>query len=188
MPIITNLDNLINSAVTNWGTSNVNVMVRTTYDTNENGIVDDSELLSGNSPTYYLDRANHTGTIQHTVISDYDLTLAGTGNLTPFIPSSDYHPATKKYVDDSISFAGGGDMLKTVYDTNDNGVVDNSQALSGQGASYYLDWTNFTGTPTTVSGYGITDVYTTNQLNNGQLDSRYYTETEVDALFAVQEW
>lgn len=37
-------------------------------------------------------------------------------NTTAFTPTTDYHPATKKYVDDSVSDAGGGDMLKTTYD------------------------------------------------------------------------
>lgn len=45
------------------------------------------------------------------------LTLSGA-------PSNDLHAATKKYVDDSVSSAGGGDMLKSVYDTNDDGKVD----------------------------------------------------------------
>lgn len=45
------------------------------------------------------------------------LTLSGA-------PSNDLHAATKKYVVDSVSSAGGGDMLKSVYDTNDDGKVD----------------------------------------------------------------
>jgi len=31
--------------------------------------------------------------------------------------------------------------------------------LDGQEGSIYLDWTNFTSTPTTISGYGITDAF-----------------------------
>jgi hypothetical protein len=40
---------------------------------------------------------------------------------------------------------GLGDMLKSIYDTNDSGVVDNSEKLNGNAASYYLDRTNHTG-------------------------------------------
>lgn len=40
--------------------------------------------------------------------------------------------------------------------------------------------------PTTISGYGITDVYTKAELNAGQLDNRYYTETEVNAALALK--
>lgn len=48
-------------------------------------------------------------------------------------------------------------MLTTVYDSTANGIVDDSEKLNNQSASYYLSWNNFTDTPTTVSGYGITD-------------------------------
>ncbi len=42
--------------------------------------------------------------------------------------------------------AGGGDMLKSVYDNNDDGLVDNSDSLNAQAASFYLARTNHTGT------------------------------------------
>jgi hypothetical protein len=47
-----------------------------------------------------------------------------------------------------------GDMEKSIYDTNNSGVVDNSEQLNGQGASHYLDRTNHTGSQAigTVSG------------------------------------
>lgn len=34
--------------------------------------------------------------------------------------------------------SGAGDMLKSVYDTNDNGIVDNSEKLGGNTPDYYL--------------------------------------------------
>lgn len=40
--------------------------------------------------------------------------------------------------------------------------------------------------PTTISGYGITDAYTKAELHAGQLDNRYYTETEVNAALALK--
>jgi len=80
--------------------------------------------------------------------------------------------AVKIYVDTAIQGLGGsggiGDMLKSTYDTNNNGVVDDSEMLDTQLPAYYLNWNNFTNTPTTIAGYGITDVY---------------TETEIDAFF-----
>src|SRR5690606_31605209 len=45
--------------------------------------------------------------ISHTQVSDYDTELAGKTNTTAFTPTGDYHPATKKYVDDEITAAGG---------------------------------------------------------------------------------
>lgn len=44
---------------------------------------------------------------------------------------------TSKAVADAISFAGGGDMLKAIYDSNNNGVVDNAERLNGYEYSYF---------------------------------------------------
>ena len=52
-------------------------------------------------------------------------------NTASYTPSASYHPATKKYVDDSVSAAGGGDMLKAVYDANNNGRVDDADKVNG---------------------------------------------------------
>lgn len=68
--------------------------------------------------------------------ADASSVLAKT-NTTAYTPTGSYHPATKKYVDDSVSAAGGGDMLKSVYDTNGDGVVDDAEKLGGQLPSYY---------------------------------------------------
>ena len=43
-------------------------------------------------------------------------------NTEIFVPTENYNPATKKYVDDLISTSGGGDMLKTVYDKQNKGL------------------------------------------------------------------
>lgn len=59
-------------------------------------------------------------------------------NTTAFTPTANYQPATKKYVDDNISAAGGGDMMKSVYDMDGDGIVDNAEKLGGQPPSYYV--------------------------------------------------
>jgi hypothetical protein len=44
---------------------------------------------------------------------------------------------------DCLDFSGGaGDMLKSVYDIDDNGIVDNSEALGGTGASLFAEKEN----------------------------------------------
>ncbi len=58
-------------------------------------------------------------------------------NTDAFTPTANYQPATKKYVDDSISNAGGGDMMRATYDTDGSGVVDNAEKLGGNEPSYY---------------------------------------------------
>lgn len=93
-----------------------------------------TDLTDGGASTLHYhtsdrDRANHTGaqaistvtglqtaldgkassshTHAHGDITDFDTELAGTSNTTAFTPTADYHPATKKYVDDEITGAGG---------------------------------------------------------------------------------
>lgn len=98
-----------------------------------------------------------------TLNADTTITLSG-GVLK--VPTS---YAVKKYVDNAILAAmggGGGDMFKSTYDSDDSGIVDDSEMLGGELPSYYLAWANFTGKPTTVAGYGITDAYTKIQIDN----------------------
>ncbi|MEG0764208.1 MAG: hypothetical protein RR424_10340 [Oscillospiraceae bacterium] len=63
------------------------------------------------------------------------LNLSG-GTLTGFLtlhaaPTANMHAANKKYVDDIAGGKGNGDMLKTVYDANNDGIVDNAALLGG---------------------------------------------------------
>lgn len=75
--------------------------------------------------------------------------------------------ALAKQYTDSVAFGGGGggsgDMLKSVYDTNSNGVVDDSERLGGQTPDFYAAKEEL---PVNVS-----------ELAN---DARYQTETQVD--------
>ena len=51
---------------------------------------------------------------------------------------------TGKAISEYISELGGGDMLKAVYDTDNSGVVDNSEKLGGQLPSFYQKATDGT--------------------------------------------
>lgn len=64
------------------------------------------------------------------------------------------------------SIGGGGDMLKEVYDTNDDGKVDAAEAADS------VPWDGVTGKPSTFPPAGHNH------------DDRYYTEAEVDDLLA----
>lgn len=50
----------------------------------------------------YLQAQLNQHTHTHDQISDFDKVLSGTNNSNPFTPTSDYHPATKIYVDTEI--------------------------------------------------------------------------------------
>lgn len=66
-------------------------------------------------------------------------------NTTQYSPTSNYHPATKKYVDDYVQDHSPGDMLKSIYDTNNDGIVDkaahsnNADRISGKEVNDSLD-------------------------------------------------
>jgi hypothetical protein len=120
-----------------------------------------------------LDRANHTGTQTLSTISDAGtiasfnsgdyLNTARTGTYTP---TADYHPATKKYVDDNIitdhgGLAGLGDDDHTQYFTT--GRADSRYSQLGHthvvadisNSGLLLDRANHTGTQTasTISDF-----------------------------------
>lgn len=70
---------------------------------------------------------------------------------------------------------GSGDMETDVYDTNRNGIVDNSERLNNQTPDYYLNYNNFTNTPTIPT--------TTNELTN---NSDFTTKNYVDSTFETK--
>lgn len=96
--------------------------------------------LTGNwnaAYTHISDAVKHITSDERTLWNTVSgkLPLSG-GTLTGFLtlhaaPTANLHAATKKYVDDKISAAGGGDMLKSVYDADGDGVVDNAEKVNG---------------------------------------------------------
>ncbi|NPV12864.1 MAG: hypothetical protein HPY57_13920 [Ignavibacteria bacterium] len=80
-------------------------------------------------------------------------------------------------------------LSANTFDTtiNTNGInnVGNITATTFYGD---LDWSYITNTPTTSSGYGITDVYTIEQSNNNFLSANtsFYTQSEADTKFVYK--
>ena len=73
-----------------------------------------------------------------------------------------------KAINTGMEDLGAGDMLKSVYDTNNNGKVDDSDKLGGQLPSYYAKASAIPTVPTNVGAF-------TN-------DKNYQTEAQVKAL------
>lgn len=69
---------------------------------------------------------------------------------TPTTGDNSTKAATTAYVQAAIGSFGAGDMAKSTYDTNNNGVVDNAERLGGVLASAFavLASPTFSGTPT----------------------------------------
>jgi hypothetical protein len=97
-------------------------MYRSTYDTDNNGIVDNAEALNGQPPSYYLDRVNHTGTQLATTISNFG-----------------------EAVDDRVEtlLVMGAGMAK-VYDDTNNTLTLSSTATGGGISPWQLKTANYT--------------------------------------------
>ena len=188
-------------------------MLKSAYDANKDGVVNDSDKLGGQLPSYYAQASDLTNKVDKvsgkglstndftdsykTKLDNLDTniseTLAGKAdktevltktNTTVFTPTADYQPATKKYVDDLASNKGGGDMLKSAYDANKDGVVNDSDKLGGQLPSYYAQASDLTNKVDKVSGKGLstndfTDSYKT-KLDN--LDTNTVETRSIDTV------
>lgn len=82
-------------------------MMKATYDSNGNGIVDNAEKLEGHAASYFA-QATHSHAI------------------------ADVNGLQKE-----LNGKGAGDMKKSVYDADDDGVVDNAQKLGGKTAAQF---------------------------------------------------
>lgn len=80
--------------------------------------------------------------------------------------------ATTAFVQAAVAAAGGGDMVKTTYDTNDDGKVDAADTADA------VPWSGITSKPTTISGFGITDagaLATLDTVGTAQIDNNAVT-------------
>ncbi len=92
---------------------------------------------------------------------------------------------------DELANALGDDpnFATTVANNIGTKVTKNADIVAGTGTKITYDAKGLvtsSTTPATLAGYSIGDAYTKTELNNGQLDSRYYTETEVNAALALK--
>ena len=132
----------------------------------------------------------------HTKLSNVDNTSdldkpVSTATLTELNKKAD-----KTYVDDKIKDFGTGDMQKTVYDTNNSGIVDvaeNSYKLGGHTADYYAESTALNLKANAAEVYYKNVLYTKNEtdaklaLKANSAD--IYTKSEVDEkVSSVSIW
>lgn len=68
------------------------------------------------------------------------LSSSKTGKVTTIYYTDAEHttPAVLATVNDGSDGSGIGDMLRSTYDTDDNGIVDNAERLGGELPSYYV--------------------------------------------------
>jgi len=90
------------------------------------------EVADGTTPTEAVSKSQ-----METALADKadDATAAKKDNVLErdntdvYSPTLDYHPTTKKYVDDTVVNIGAGDMRKSIYDLDDSGYVDTAEAV-----------------------------------------------------------
>ncbi len=96
-------------------------MLRSVYDTDLSGVVDNSELVNGLT----VETAVPTGALFTDTPYDDTEVLKDADANKPVSPTNLL--ATMEDIGD----AGGGDMIKSVYDTDNSGVVDDSELANG---------------------------------------------------------
>ena len=95
-------------------------MLKSIYDTTGNSIVDNSELVNGLT----VETAVPAGALFTDTLYDDSTVLQDADALTPVTGIN------KLITQDDIAALGGGDMLKSVYDTTGNNIVDNSELVN----------------------------------------------------------
>ena len=148
-----NLNGLQNGQVLSFsGSSWINTpaggtgdMLKSTYDTNNSGVVDDSEKLNNQLASYYLNRDNHTGTQSINTIQNLQTTLNNKEDLSNKDQPDGYSSLNNLGKIPASNLDLTAYMLKSFYDVNSDGVVNNSDQVGGYSASYLLNRTNHTG-------------------------------------------
>lgn len=111
-------------------------MTKATYDSNGNGIVDNAEKLEGHAASYFA-QATHSHAI-----------------------------ADVNGLQEELNGKGAGDMKKSVYDADGDGVVDNAEKLDGKTAAQFAAAQHshaisaITGLQTALDGKATAALYT----------------------------
>ena len=102
-------------------------------------------------------------------------------------PTEDMDAATKKYVDDSVASAGGGDMLKSVYDKNGNGIVDNAEKVGGYTVAKNVPedavFTDTTYEAASATSPGLMSAADYTKLSGFSAASDYAKKTDISGLY-----
>ena len=118
-------------------------MMKATYDSNGNGIVDNAEKLEGHAASYFA-QATHSHAI-----------------------------ADVNGLQEELNGKGAGDMKKSVYDADNDGVVDNAKKLDGKTAAQFAAASHshaisaITGLQTALDNKASVSTYSASLLSTG---------------------
>ena len=168
-------------------------MLQSVYDIGANNIVDNSEALGGVAAANYLrsDQSDSmTGNLSITgTVDGRDVSVDGTkldgieasakddqiASEVPFTPAGTIAATNVQAAIEEVAAeagSGSGDMLKSVYDTGDNGIVDNAENLGGSSPATYLDNTDSQTLSYNAGSLSISggNSVSTTSFNAGQVD------------------
>lgn len=156
--IETKLDGIETGATADQTAPEILTLVKT-VDGASSGL--DADLLDGQEGAYYT---NYTDTKIAALVASSPATLdtlnelaTALGNDPNFATTIATQIGTKL---DASSYTAS-DVLTKVKTVDGSGSGLDADLLDDREGSYYLDWTNTTNKPTTLSGYGITDALST---------------------------
>lgn len=120
------------SSIKFGGTLSVSQRIQGTWETSQTDILSGSDFLSISSSNTYMYKVATT-----LMYPDNQTSLLKT-NVNPWTPTGDYQPATKKYVDDSLSEFDGGNSqyIIEVYTNGVSATTTNKYDVTGMNRTY----------------------------------------------------
>lgn len=135
----TNWVNDVDTVGTSGGSGN---MSTATYDSNNNGIVDNTEKLNNQLPSFYLARANHTGTQSADSLTDGTnnkvYTTSEKTKLTSIAPGATVNSSDAFLVNRS-NHTGTQSAATIIQDANNRFVTDTQIATWDSGVDLFFD-------------------------------------------------
>lgn len=137
-------------------------MLKSVYDTTDNGKVDDADLVNGLTV--------ETAVPANAVFTD---TLYDDSNVLKDSDSLSSVTASNKLVTQTeLASVGSGDMEKAIYDTTDNGIVDNSELVNGL---------------TVETAVPVGAVFTDTTYTDAEVKTKYETNTDTNAFTDIEK-
>lgn len=148
--VIPHFNKLVDTLESPTGASNIGVSTPQGYEANPNvqAVLD---AIAKTSNENKADRHSHSNksvldTITDLIKKGYDRLVTlfeGIKNVSNTVTNSTEEIPTSKAIVDYVKELGGGDMLRSEYDTNKNGVVDDSEKLGGKFPGEYAKTADF---------------------------------------------
>ena len=173
------INNLINEADTHDSAAVQGQITSTVNATYINALTIDADTVGGLTTGYLLDYTNHTNTPTIPAFgTDYVDSAAVSTIITTDVDAA--------FINNLVNILDSTNVSSIITNDVDVGFVNalnvNAATLNSQNASYYLDYANFTGTPTIPTlGTDFVDSSEVNTLIDTRVDKTFVDALNVDA-------